>query len=74
MPNSSTWRFFWTVIILCAVPTAWAVDNTNRSPVISCRQPEFHVGTIQQGELVKHIFTIQNKGEGTLSIKRVSGG
>lgn len=53
-------------------PGDGALDPAN-SPVIACPQAEYDFGTVTQGEEIKHTFTIQNTGRGTLQIERAQG-
>ncbi len=42
-------------------------------PVISSENAEHDWGAVKEGEVVEHIFKVQNKGEGLLEIKKATG-
>jgi hypothetical protein len=42
------------------------------SPVISSENAEYDWGKVEEGEIVEHIFKVQNKGEGLLEIKKAT--
>jgi hypothetical protein len=42
-------------------------------PVIASENAEYDWGEVKEGEVVEHIFKVQNKGEGLLEIKKATG-
>jgi hypothetical protein len=42
-------------------------------PIISSDNAEYDWGEVKEGEVVEHIFKVQNKGEGLLEIKKATG-
>ncbi len=51
-----------------------AAKPTGPAPVIVCDQPQYDFGTAAEGEDVKHVFSVRNKGQGVLKIIQARGG
>jgi hypothetical protein len=43
-------------------------------PVIACDQPDFDLGSVGEGEDIKHVYVIKNKGKAPLKILSARGG
>ncbi len=42
-------------------------------PVIGADMINYEFGEVEEGTKVEHVFTIQNKGDGVLEIKKATG-
>ncbi len=47
--------------------------KTEAVPMIASDNGEYDWGKVKEGEVVEHIFKVQNKGNGLLEIKKATG-
>ncbi len=52
---------------------ASASAASGRRPALSVAEPRHDVGSVLEGDPVKHVFTLRNVGEDLLTIKRAQG-
>ena len=50
-----------------------SADNPSQGPAISCDEPVYDFGVVEEGEEVNHIFIIKNKGTDVLKIASARG-
>ena len=75
MKSRTMWACLLAAGLALAVMPAFAQDTEKGPvPVITCDTPEHDFGTVNQGDEVKHTFTVKNIGKGTLKINRARGG
>lgn len=67
-----------TTLLLGAIAGALlATSGCKRAagaPAIACDEPEYNYGTVAEGEEIKHVFTVKNRGTGPLKIISAKGG
>jgi hypothetical protein len=57
-------------LLLCTTFTR-ADEKNNAVPVIEVRDPTYDFGEVPEGEVIKHDYSVFNKGTAPLEIKRV---
>ena len=48
-------------------------SKIDKKPKIAAKKPDFNFGKVKQGEIVEHIFKIQNQGDAELKIEKAKG-
>jgi len=64
--------FFLIFLISLNLSTAWAQQAIGPKMVIE--KPLFDAQQVKEGEIIRHSFTVLNKGDQPLKIKRVQPG
>ena len=57
-------------VLMAAVPS----EQKEKSPIVAIGSETYDFGEVWSGEILKHVFVLENKGSGDLNIKRVSPG
>ena len=60
--------------ILLLFPTPTYSQEAKKVPNLAINELEFDFGKVTKGDVITHTFTLQNKGDATLKIKKVSPG
>ena len=48
-------------------------NSTDQKPKIAAKNTDFNFGKVKEGEVVEHVFKIQNKGGAELKIEKATG-
>lgn len=69
-------RFLGKVLLGCVMLATYATfaqaeNKAENVPVIEIMTPLYDFGEVPRGEIVKHDYTVMNKGTAPLEIKRV---
>ena len=62
--------FMGSDVLMAAVPSA----QEEKLPIVAIGSETYDFGEVWSGEILKHVFVLENKGSGDLNIKRVSPG
>jgi hypothetical protein len=65
---------FLSLVFFMMIPLSTALSQTNEDPKIVFDARDVDLGTVMEGENIKHTFKVFNHGEKLLQIKRVSPG
>ena len=57
-------------VLMAAVPS----EQKEKLPIVAIGSETYDFGEVWSGEILKHVFVLENKGNGNLNIKRVSPG
>jgi hypothetical protein len=55
---------------MAAVPS----EQKEKLPIVAIGSETYDFGEVWSGEILKHVFVLENKGNGNLNIKHVSPG
>ena len=56
--------------LMAAVPS----EQKEKLPIVAIGSETYDFGEVWSGEILKHVFVLENKGNGNLNIKHVSPG
>ena len=62
------------LFILLIMPWAAYIQSAKLGPSLILQEREFDFGKVKEGSLITHAFTVQNEGNMTLEIMKVSPG
>ena len=62
------------LFILLFMPWSAYPQAAEQGPHLVLQEKEFDFGKVKEGSRITHAFTVQNKGNATLEIKKVSPG
>ena len=57
-------------VLMAAVPS----EQKEKLPIVTIGSETYDFGEVWSGEILKHVFVLENKGNGNLNIKHVSPG
>ncbi len=57
-------------VLMAAVPS----EQKEKLPIVAIGSETYDFGEVWSGEILKHVFVLENKGNGNLNIKHVSPG
>ena len=62
------------LFVLLIMPWSAYPQAAKQGPSLILQERKFDFGKVKEGSLITHAFTVQNKGNATLEIKKVSPG
>jgi len=64
------------LLLFILVMTSWPAfsQDTQKAPQLVLNEREFDFGKVKEGSGITHEFSVQNKGNATLQIKKISHG
>jgi hypothetical protein len=71
--KNSVFRIFFVMLIFVIIPFS-AYSQDKQGPRLVIEEREFDFGQVKQGSRITHNFTILNRGDEILEIKKVSPG
>ncbi|MCD6298479.1 MAG: DUF1573 domain-containing protein [Deltaproteobacteria bacterium] len=57
-------------VLMAAVPS----EQKEKLPIVAIESETYDFGEVWSGEILRHTFVLENKGNGNLNIKHVSPG
>jgi hypothetical protein len=70
---NNVFKIFFVMSILISIPLS-AYPQDNQGPKMVLKEKVFDFGKVRQGEVIKHAFSVLNKGDQPLKIIRVKPG
>lgn len=67
-------KSFLIILILLLIPWSAYPQTVKQGPRLVLKEREFDFGKVKEGSRLSHDFSIQNQGDETLEIKKVSPG
>lgn len=71
--KNRVFRIFFVMLIFMTIPLS-AYSQDKQGPRLVIEEREFDFGQVKQGSRITHNFTILNRGDEILEIKKVSPG
>lgn len=65
---------FFFVLLWCVFPVVPRAAGETPDPEMVLPEKVFHAGEVKENDIIEHTFTVRNRGDGPLEIKKVKPG